>query len=528
MEQQKRANKIKNDYMEILRRSKIFYKEDLSQVTIPEDIVNLLEDKFACEYMLLPLQLEDGILTLLTAKVENFSEQNVIWEEIQTTPQNKNKISNIKLLLCDFANLQMGFKAAYGKQLLPGSMQATVIEENNEALITAQTQLVEKIIDDGMGFNASDIHITPYSRGSIVQYRVDGKLRRADAEVNTQNRPYVINIIKAMAALDPANKLVPQDGAFRYKGIEFRVNTYPTVYDEKVNLRILNGNTKLVQLADMHFPEREREILQRVTQFPYGIILMTGPTGQGKSTTLYACMRERSTEDNIILSAEDPVEQRIEGAAQASIKPLLDNEGVSFTFAKALRASLRQDPDIVFVGEIRDRETGITAVQASQTGHLLFATLHCRSAIHSIQRIVDMGIDRNSFLSEMACIISQRLIAVNCPHCRKKIVSDLNKRIRQQDMKKLEEGKYSYISEGCNQCNHTGILGRVPVIEIVEFNNEIRDYFGTPRGLVETENFLRQRGFRSLWDMGMDYVAQGKISLKELLECLSPDDELES
>ena len=517
-----------NDYIEILRKSSIFYKKDLSQMSISPDVLHLVDKKFSFEQMVLPMSFAMGCLTLVTAKVENFTKYNELLTAINLQKEKKSPVTELKLLLCDFSNLQEGFKIAYGKKLL----QENTSEENSDStramLITAQTKMVEKIIDDGIAFNASDVHITPYSKGSIVQYRVDGKLQKAEVQVNEKNRPYVINIIKAMASLDPANKLVPQDGAFKYKGIEFRVNTYPTVYDEKVNLRILNGNTKLLKLADMHFPDREKEILQRVTQYPYGIILMTGPTGQGKSTTLYACMRERSTEENVILSAEDPVEQRIEGAAQAVIKPLLDNEACSFTFAKALRASLRQDPDIVFVGEIRDRETGITAVQASQTGHLLFATLHCRSAIHSIQRIVDMGIDRNSFLSEMVCIISQRLLAVNCPHCRKKIIADLNNRLRKQDLAKLEEGKYSYVSVGCNQCNHTGTLGRIPAIEIVEFDNAIRDYFSTQRGLVETEDFLRKKGFRSLWDMGMDYVAQGKVSLKELLSTLSPDYEVKS
>ena len=190
-----------------------------------------------------------------------------------------------------------------------------------------------------------------------------------------------------------------------------------------------------------------------------------------------------------------------------------------------MRASLRQDPDIIFVGEIRDKETGITAVQASQTGHLLFATLHCRSAIHSVQRIVDMGIDRNSFLGEMSCIISQRLVAKTCPYCRKKVVSPLNAKLADRDLALLEDGKYSYEAPGCPKCNQQGILGRIPVIEILTFDNEIRDYFSVQRGLVDTGSFLRKKGFRTMWAMGMDYVAKGDISLTELLATLVPDDE---
>lgn len=522
METKDASVQVKEDG-DLLRTTKAFYDKDLSEYPFNSTVLALLSEENAMNGKLLPLSLTNGCLTLVTSNLENFSNQVNILSSLQ---QDKAKdVKAIKLLFCDGENLQLGFKKAYAKNLpfVPTDMGSNVQTDN---LITKQTELVEKIIKHGIAENASDIHITPCKTGAIIQYRIDGRLHRGEFDVDVKDRSYIINIVKAMAKLDPANKLVPQDGAFVFQGIEFRVNTYPTVYDEKVNMRILNGNSKLLRLADMHFPAREEKMLKEIVQNPYGIILMTGPTGQGKSTTLYACMRERSTEDNVILSAEDPVEQRIEGAAQAAMKPLQDNEAVSFTFAKALRASLRQDPDIIFVGEIRDMETGVTAVQASQTGHLLFATLHCRSAIHSVQRIVDMGIDRNSFLGEMACIISQRLVAKTCPYCRQKVVSPLNAKLSDRDLARLPEGKYSYEAKGCPHCNYQGILGRVPVIEILVFDNELRDYFSSKRGLVETGKFLRTKGFRTMWDMGMDYVARGDISLEELLATLVPDDEI--
>ncbi len=504
----------------LMSGSKVFYGDDLGEFDFPKEILELLPEDFTFENKILPLAYENGHLTLVTSNLEHFSNQVNLLQSIKDT--RRVKVTAIQLRYCEPENLKNGFKKAYGKNITMGIVASGFIQSQRPT--TEQTELVEKILTKGIEENASDIHITPVPKGSWVQYRVDGRLEDGHITINKKNRSYVVNIIKAMAKLDPANKLVPQDGALVFNGVEFRVNTYPTVYDEKVNLRILNANAKMLRLADMHFPPREEALLKEVVQNPYGIILMTGPTGQGKSTTLYACMRERSPQENVIISAEDPVEQKIEGAAQGPMKTVEDNEAVSFTFAKALRASLRQDPDIIFVGEIRDMETGITAVQASQTGHLLFATLHCRSAVQSVQRIVDMGIDRNSFLSEMTCIISQRLVAKNCPYCREKIISPYNKKLPDRDLRKLEEGQYSYHSRGCPRCDNKGIAGRLPVIEILIFDNELRDYFSQPRGLVEATSFLSHKGFHSMWSMGMDYVASGEISLEELLGSLMPDE----
>lgn len=504
----------------LVTESKAFYSEDLGSREYSQDLLELVPEEIALDNKIIPISYTDGLLVVVTSDLENFSKQLNILDLLRM--DSVQKITALQMRYCSVENIKSGFKKAYGKNV--AISQDAVSTTSAPRPTTEQTELVEKILTKGIEDGASDIHITPVNNGSIVQFRIDGRLRPGPVQINRKNRSYVVNIIKAMARMDPANKLVPQDGALTFKKVEFRVNTYPTVYDEKVNLRILNGSSKMLRLADMHFPSREEKLLKEIVQNPYGIILMTGPTGQGKSTTLYACMRERNPKDNVIISAEDPVEQKIEGAAQGAMKTVGDNEGVSFTFAKALRASLRQDPDIIFVGEIRDRETGITAVQASQTGHLLFATLHCRSAVQSVQRIVDMGIDRNSFLSEMNCIISQRLVGKNCPYCKEKIISPLNEKIPERDRALLEDGKYSYASKGCEQCNNTGIMGRVPVIELLVFDNELRDYFSVQRGLVEATTFLQRKGFHSMWKMGMDYVAKGDISLAELLDNLMPDE----
>ena len=311
--------------------------------------------------------------------------------------------------------------------------------------------------------------------------------------------------------------------------IEFRVNTYPCgeTYGEKVDIRLQDSKNNLKRLEDIGFSEADLNTMKDIVMLPYGIVLMTGPTGQGKSTTLYACLRERGCEDNVIVSAEDPVEQRIDGATQSPIKVNTENEKLSWTFEKAIRAMMRQDPDVILIGEIRDKPTAKAAIQASQTGHLVFTTLHTRSAIGSVQRMIDIGVDRNSFLAEMDAIISQRLVAINCPYCLQRVESKYNRLLRDKDLARLEEGRYSYKSNGCDKCSHTGMAEkRLPIVEIIKFSNELRDFFSEKRGLNETEAFLRKRGYRSLWDKGMDLVVEKKLSLDELCSVLTPDEEI--
>lgn len=505
-------------------------KENLGQLNIDTEVLFLIDKEFALRRNLVPYKFDEGILYAATNKTENILETTDILRIIQRkSPQ----VKKLYILLTDYENISAGCVKAFG--INPAAVSSSLghnKENSNEAagITTEVTKLVDSIIAKARSMNASDIHITPLASGSLVQFRINGRLITPDFPISESDKKTVVNRIKGLAEMDTAQSHVASDGNFSLNDIDFRINTYPCGddYGEKVNVRLLDSNSNLKSLDDIGFPAEDLRTIKDIAMLPYGIFLMTGPTGQGKSTTLYACLRERGTENNVIISAEDPVEQRIEGATQSPIKVNNENEKLSWTFEKAIRAMMRQDPDVILIGEIRDKPTAITAIQASQTGHLVFATLHTRSAIGSVQRMIDIGVDRNSFLAEMNAIISQRLVAINCPYCLQKVESKYNRLLRKKDLARLEDGRYSYKSNGCVKCSHTGIAEkRLPIVEIIKFSNELRDFFSEKRGLNETEAFLRKRGYRSLWDKGMDLVIEKKLSLDELCSVLAPDEDIE-
>lgn len=504
--------------------------ENLGQIHIDTAVLLLIDKDFALSRNLVPYKFEDNsTLYIATNKSENILETADILRIIQRkSPQ----VKRLYIQLTSYENISSGCSKAFGANpaaVTSHSYSNKPVSEENTEVTTEVTKLVDTMIAKARSLNASDIHITPLSSGSLVQFRINGRLITQDFSISDADKKIVVNRIKGIADINQAQSHVADDGNFSLNDIDFRVNTYPCGdYGEKVNIRLLDSNSNLKSLDDIGFPKDDLELMKDIVMLPYGIVLMTGPTGQGKSTTLYACLRARGAEDNVIVSAEDPVEQRIEGATQSPIKVNLENEKLSWTFEKAIRAMMRQDPDIILIGEIRDKATAVTAIQASQTGHLVFATLHTRSAIGSVQRMIDIGVDRNSFLAEMDAIISQRLVAINCPHCLQRVESKYNRLLRAKDLARLEGGIYSYKSIGCEKCSGTGIISkRLPIVEIIKFSNELRDFFSARRGLNETESFLRARGYRSLWDKGMDLVIDKKLSLEELCSVLAPDEDLE-
>lgn len=506
--------------------------QDLSNINIDTNVLLFVDKDFALRRNLVPYKFEDNTLYLATNKPENILETMDILRIIQ---KKSPLVKNLIVQLTNYENITAGCNKAYGSNPAAATAYSSsaikkIDTDNAGEVSTEITKLVDQIIAHARNANASDIHITPVAAGAIVQFRINGRLIMQDFNIREGDKETVVNRIKSLAAMDTAQSHVAADGSFTLNNIDFRVNTFPCgEYGEKVNIRLLNSDSGLKKLNKIGFPDADLKLMEEIVARPYGIVLMTGPTGHGKSTTLYACLRERGSEENVVISAEDPVEQHIDGAAQSPIKVNTENEKLSWTFEKAIRAMMRQDPDIILIGEIRDKPTAITAIQASQTGHLVFATLHTRSAIGSVQRMMDIGVDRNSFLAEMNAIIAQRLVAVNCPHCQQKIVSSYNRFLRKQDLARLVDGQFSYESPGCDKCGHTGIASsRLPIVEIIKFTNDLRDFFSEKRGLRETEKYLRTKGYRSLWDKGMDLVAEGKLSLRELCGVLTPDEDLET
>lgn len=515
------------------------FQGQLSELKIPADVLNLVSKTLRVSRNIMPIEFdkESGSLTLVTSNFpDNFAEYAIILKLINEEAPD---VSSISLLACDYDNFSTGYAVIYGEPFTSGAGIEGREERRADLEVRSEhTKLADRILKAGIDANASDIHITPTRAGATkVEFRVDGKIRDSGITMSHEDSLVITNIYKRNAKLEVTN-LVGQDGHFPFLGRDFRLSTQPYGGDNesnKVVLRIIGASDTIKNLSELSFSDSEIAAMKRLIHKPSGIVLVCGPTGEGKSTTLYSCLQELfNTTNGVIVTVEDPIEKFIAGIAQTQVR-YAENERASLTFSKALRSMLRQDPDVIMVGEIRDKETATVAVQASQTGHLILSTLHVRNSISVFRRLSDMGANVSGFAEQIVGITSQRLVTVNCPHCRKKIVSPYNNLLRKQDIKGLEygrddeghEGFLTYASTGCEHCDYTGFLGRVPLLEVISFDNYLRDYFGEYHGLVDIERYLREtQGFKSLWDKGMERVRSGDISLEELCTTIEPDVDL--
>lgn len=515
------------------------YSGQLSELKLSPDILNMVSKTLRVSRNIMPIDFdrETGVLTLVTTNFADcFADYAVIFKLISAdTPE----VRSISFLTCDYDNFSTGYSVLYAEPFTSGAGLEDREERRADLEVRSEhTKLADRILKAGIDANASDIHITPTRNGATkVEFRIDGKIRDSGITMSHDDSLVITNIYKRNAKLEVTN-LVGQDGHFPFLGRDFRLSTQPYGGDNesnKVVLRIIGASDTIKSLEELSFSSDEVFAMKRLIHKPSGIVLVCGPTGEGKSTTLYSCLQELfNTTNGVIVTVEDPIEKFIPGIAQTQVR-YAENERASLTFSKALRSMLRQDPDVIMVGEIRDNETATVAVQASQTGHLILSTLHVRNSISVFRRLADMGANVSGFAEQIVGITSQRLVTLNCPHCRKKVVSPYNALLREQDTIGLEYGKdddgnegfLSYVSTGCEHCHNTGYEGRAPLLEIIAFDNYLRDYFGEYHGLVDIEQYLREtQDFKSLWDKGMERVRQGDISLEELCITIEPDVDL--
>ncbi len=383
-------------------------------------------------------------------------------------------------------------------------------------------KLANYLIAEAVNLGASDIHIEPQEKKLIVRYRVDGILKIYH-EFPIRIKDSLTVRYKIMANLDISEKRRPQDGRIRtrYKGkkVDLRVSTVPTVYGEKIVMRIQEAEKYLnVRLEDLGFEPDDLEKFRRAIWTPWGMILVTGPTGSGKTTTLYAALMERNSPDVNIMTVEDPVEVAIPGLNQVQI-----NEKIGLDFATVLRAFLRQDPDIILIGEIRDTETAEIGIRAALTGHLVFSTLHTNDAPSSITRLVDMGIEPFLVGSSVILIVAQRLIRKLCPRC--KLVDDTPREVlyRLGVLNSPDEDIVIYRAnpKGCEFCNGSGYKGRTAVHEILEVDEEIRKLIVKGATAEDIRDLARKKGMRTLYEAGILKVRKGITSLAEVERVLA-------
>ena len=382
--------------------------------------------------------------------------------------------------------------------------------EDDAPIIRLLNSVLAQAIEEG----ASDIHIEPFETRLVIRLRVDGLLRDL-VEPPAVLGSRIIARVKVMARLDIAEKRVPQDGriGLRLGGrlIDVRVSTLPTHYGERVVMRILEKEQDILTLEQVGMPEDLRARFAEATRAPYGIFLVTGPTGSGKTTTLYAALQQLQRPDLNIITVEDPVEYDLEGVGQIPV-----NVKTGMTFEQGLRAILRQDPDVIMVGEIRDTETARVAVQASLTGHRVFSTLHTNDAVGSITRLIDMGIEPYLVASGMLGALAQRLVRKLCPACRIRRPADSGE--RRLLLAAPERAEVSlYHPGGCSACLYTGYRGRTGIYELLLVDDDLRAMIHDHRGEQALREFARQRGLRALRDDGFAKVSAGVTSLEEVL-----------
>ena len=401
----------------------------------------------------------------------------------------------------------------------------TLAEElpDNEDLLDAEDdapiiRLINAMLSEAIKEEASDIHIETFERHLIIRFRIDGVLREI-LRPHRKLASLLVSRIKVMSKMDIAEKRVPQDGriALRIGGraVDVRVSTMPSSHGERVVLRLLDKNNVRLELKQLGMTARNREHISTLIRKPHGIILVTGPTGSGKSTTLYAALSEINSKDRNILTVEDPIEFDLEGIGQTQV-----NTKVEMTFARGLRAILRQDPDVVMVGEIRDLETAQIAVQASLTGHLVMSTLHTNTAIGAVTRLRDMGIEPFLLSTSLLAVLAQRLVRTLCPHCREP------HQLTEQEKLLLgipaQDNPTIYRPKGCEECNYSGYRGRTGIHELMLVDEAVREAIHAEAGELSIERMIR--AFTpSIRSDGLDKVMLGITSLEEVLRVTRED-----
>ena len=373
-------------------------------------------------------------------------------------------------------------------------------------------RLINALLTQALRDGASDIHIEPFEARSVVRLRIDGTLRDLFEPARALHAA-IVSRVKIMAQLDIAEKRLPQDGRISLrvagKPIDVRVSTIPTGHGERVVLRLLDKQAGRLDLTRLGMDEATLAHMDRLIREPHGIVLVTGPTGSGKTTTLYAALSRLDAAALNIMTVEDPIEYDLDGISQTQI-----NTRIEMSFARALRTILRQDPDVVMIGEIRDLETAQIAVQASLTGHLVFATLHTNDAVSAVTRLVDMGVEPFLLASSLIGIGAQRLVRRLCLECRKPFVADA---AQLRSLGFAPTGGTLYTAQGCTACNRTGYRGRTGIYELLTVDDELRRLIHDRSSEQALRAHVVSRGMRSLRDDGMRWAAQGIISLEEVV-----------
>lgn len=385
-----------------------------------------------------------------------------------------------------------------------------LLESDDDAPII---KLINAMLSEAIKEGASDIHVETFERALVIRFRIDGVLREI-LKPNRQLASLLISRIKVMSKMDIAEKRIPQDGRISLRiggrGVDVRVSTLPSSFGERVVMRLLDKNNAKLELAHLGMTLDNRNKMSELIHKPHGIILVTGPTGSGKSTTLYAALSDINSKDRNILTVEDPIEYQLDGIGQTQVNPKVD-----MTFSRGLRAILRQDPDVVMIGEVRDLETAQIAVQASLTGHLVLSTLHTNTAVGAVTRLRDMGLEPFLLSSSVLGVLAQRLVRTLCPDCRES-AAPTERELEQLASNRVADVSVIYHAKGCEHCNQTGYRGRTGIHELLIVDEDVRDMIHSGAGEQIVERHIRPFT-PSIRQDGIAKVLAGVTTLEEVL-----------
>ncbi len=499
---------------------------DLSSVQIDAELFRSIPLQLMLQYNFIPLEKIDGVLKIAIADPSNIMDIDEIELQLNQPIQIVvSTLQEIQEVLKKGETSQRILEEAsedFKLQLMPESSEEGEILSIDRLTkdSSPMIKLVDTIILNAIQSRASDIHIESRDREVIIKYRVDGALYKAMEPIDKKFAETVISRIKIMSELDIAEKRIPQDGRFRmnYKKrpIDFRVSIMPNIYGEDAVIRILDKESIKKEFTELNldvlgFTHYDLEKIRKYIKEPYGMFLVTGPTGSGKTTTLYAAISEIKSEEDKIITIEDPVEYQIPGIIQVPV-----NEKKGLTFARGLRSILRHDPDKIMVGEIRDPDTAHIAVQSALTGHLVLTTVHANNVVDVIGRLLHMGLEPYNFVSALNCISAQRLVRVICPSCKHKV--KYTSKMLQKAGLDVEQYKNVtfYEGKGCIDCSGTGFKGRTAIMELLEMSDIIREMILQRRPAAEIKKAAKQQGMVFLREAAVDKVRRGITTLQEI------------
>lgn len=493
---------------------------DLEHVEVKESALEIIEKEVAQRLMVFPIEINEEAIKVAMFNPLNSTAMN----EVRLITQRK-----VEPVIAVREDIKKAVLAYYStSKKLEDAVEirkTTPVQKKSATIVTDTTnssddapvvKLVNSIIEEAADRKASDIHFDPLDEEMLVRIRIDGSLVEL-MRINLSVMPMVTSRIKIMSDLNISENRLPQDGRVRVQTkahlLDLRISTLPTIHGEKIVMRIIDLSGGTTNLDDLGFSDNNLSVLKKNIHAPYGLVLITGPTGSGKTSTLYSILNDVNHSGTNIITVEDPVEQQLEGVNQVQV-----NQQIDLTFASGLRSILRQDPNVVMVGEIRDAETAEMAIQASLTGHLVLSTLHTNDSISSIIRLIDMGVAPFLVSNALSAAVAQRLVRKTCHHCQKEVP------LTQKELELFErqgiKATHQMKGEGCNYCNYTGFDGRLAIQEVLKLSNDLRMLISNEMELGKLREVAVKKGFSTMLVDGLRKVTRGQTTVEEILHAV--------